>query len=120
VPGPDGASTRPDEATDIIDGLVEREVAWVWTHEDTKRVLRNGLTWKEQTLVLLLTDTEPVAESDLVRWLEHKSASNYRRDVLRPMHRDRLIDYDEAKRTIRLLPPGATAAEALAVTKTKA
>jgi hypothetical protein len=109
-----------DEATDIVEGLIEREVPWVWTHEDTKRVLRTGLTWKEQTLVLLLTDTEPVAESDLVRWLEHKSVSNYRRDVLRPMHRDRLIDYDEAKRTIRLLPPGVTAAETLAATKAKA
>jgi hypothetical protein len=67
--------------------------------------------------MLLLTDTEPVAESDLVRWLEHKSVSDYRKGVLRPMHRDRLIDYDEAKRTIRLLPPGATAAEALVAAK---
>lgn len=101
------------EATEIVDGLIEREVAWVWSHEDSKRVLRTGLTWKQQTLVLLLTQTGAVAEANLVRWLEHKSTASYRKDVLRPMHRDRLIDYDESKRTIRLLPPGVTAAEAL-------
>ena len=28
-----------DEATDIVEGLIEREVSWVWTHEDTQRVL---------------------------------------------------------------------------------
>jgi hypothetical protein len=107
------------EATDIVESLIEREVSLVWAHEDTKRVLRTGLTWKEQTLVLLLTDTEPASESDLLRWLEHKSVSNYRRAVLRPMHKDRLIDYDEEKRTIRLLPPGVIAAETLVATKAK-
>jgi hypothetical protein len=109
-----------EEATDIVEGLTEREVSLVWTYEDTKRVLRPGLTWKDQTLVLLLTDTEPVSESDLVRWLEHTSVSNYRRAVLRPMHKDRLIDYDQEKRMIRLLPPGVTAAEIIVATKSKA
>lgn len=107
------------EATDIVESLTEREVSLVWAHEDTKRVLRTGLTWKEQTLVLLLTDTEPASESDLVRWLEHKSVSNYRRTVLKPMHKDRLIDYDEDKRTVRLLPPGVTTAETIVATKGK-
>ncbi|MEA2588719.1 MAG: hypothetical protein QOH66_1646 [Actinomycetota bacterium] len=102
------------EATDIVDGLIEREVPWVWTHGDTKRVLRTGLTWKQKTLVLLLTHPAgAVAESALVRWLEHKSVPDYRKAVLRPMHRERLIDYDDAQRIIRLLPPGLTAAERL-------
>lgn len=109
-----------EEATDIVEGLIEREVSMVWTHEDTKRVLPTGLTWKQQTLLLLLADTEPVSEADLIRWLEHKSVSDYRKAVLRPMHKDRLIDYNEDKRTIRLLPPGVTAAETLAATKARA
>jgi hypothetical protein len=108
-----------DEATDIVESLTEREVSLVWAHEDVKRVLRTGLTWKEQTLILLLTDAEPAVESDLIRWLEHTSVSNYRRNVLRPMHKDRMIDYDEGKRTIRLLPPGVRAAETLVATKGK-
>jgi hypothetical protein len=42
-----------DEAAAIVDGLIEREVASVWAHGDKKRVLRTGMTWKQQTLVLL-------------------------------------------------------------------
>lgn len=102
------------EATDLVDGLIEREVSWVWSHESTKRVLRTGMTWKQQTLILLLTEPAgAIAEQDLVRWLEHKKVANYRKDVLRPMHRARLIEYDETHRTVRLLPPGVAAAETL-------
>ena len=102
-----------DEATAIVDGLIEREVAWVWTREDKKRVLRKGLTWKQQTLVLMLTEAGDVAEADLFRWLEHPRLANFRQQVMNPLHKDRLIEYDADKRTVRLLPPGVTAAEQL-------
>lgn len=102
-----------DEATAIVDGLIEREVSWVWTREDKKRVLRKGLTWKQQTLVLMLTEAGDVAEADLFRWLEHPRLANFRQQVMNPLHKDRLIEYDADKRTVRLLPPGVTAAEQL-------
>ena len=31
-----------DEATAIVDNLIEREVGWVWTQADKKRVLRTA------------------------------------------------------------------------------
>ena len=102
-----------DEATAIVDGLIEREVAWVWTHGDKKRVLRTGMKWKPQTLLLLLTEPGEVSEKDLFRWLEHPRLSDLRRDVLRPLHKDRFVEYDEAAATVRLLPPGVSAAEEL-------
>lgn len=102
-----------DEATAIVDALIEREVAWVWTRGDKKRVLRTGMTWKQQTLVLLLTEAGDVAEADLFRWLEHPRLSSFRKDVLKALHKSRLIDYDVDKRTVTLLPPGVTAAEEL-------
>ena len=102
-----------DEATAIVDGLIAREVAWVWTHGDKRRILRPGMTWKQQTLVLLLTETGDVAETDLHSWLEHPKLTDYRRYVLNPLHKARQIEYDKAERTVRLLPPGVTAAEVL-------
>lgn len=102
-----------EEATSIVDSLIEREVAWVWTHGDKKRVLRRGLTWKQQTLVLLLTEPGDVAEADLLRWLEHPGLPAFRKDVLKPLHKVRQIEYDSQHRTVRLLPPGVMAAEAL-------
>lgn len=102
-----------EEATAIVDGLIAREVAWVWTHGDKKRVLRTGMTWKEQTLALMLTEAGDVAEADLMRWLEHPRLASFRQDVLRPFHRARLVEYDAEARTVRLLPPGVAAAEQL-------
>lgn len=102
-----------DEATAIVDSLIEREVAWVWSHGDKKRVLKPGMSWKKKTLVLLLTEAGEVDEANLVRWLEHPSVAILRRDVLRPMHKGRLIEFDESDKTIQLLPPGVTEAEAI-------
>jgi hypothetical protein len=101
-----------DAATELVEALVEREIAVVWKWGDKRRVLVTGLSWKQQVLLLLSSVTE-ATEADLLAWLEHKTLSNLRKDVLRPMHRGRLIDYDETTRVLRLLPPGITQAEAL-------
>lgn len=99
------------EATEIVEALIERQVVLVWSSGDKKRVLKPGLTWKKNTLLLLLTETGEVAEADLFRWVEHKSLAAYRRDVLRPGHRERLWEYDDSTRTVRMLTPGIEAAE---------
>jgi hypothetical protein len=71
------------------------------------------MTWKQQTLVLMLTEAGDIAEADLFRWLEHPGLPSFRKDVLKHLHRDRLVEYDTTARTVRLLPPGVTAAEGL-------
>jgi hypothetical protein len=50
-----------------------------------------GLTWKQQSLVLLLTEAGDVAESELFRWLEHPGRRSAK-DVLKQLHRDRQIE----------------------------
>lgn len=101
------------EATEIVEALIERQVALVWSSGVKKRVLKPGLTWKKSTLLLLLSESGEVAEADLFRWIEHKSLSVFRRDVLRPGHKERLWEYDETTRTIHLLTPGIDAAEGI-------
>lgn len=105
-------SLTTDEATAIVDALVQREVAWVWSDDDLRRILRLGLTWRQQTLVLLLSEAGPVALDDLVRWLEHPSVRDYRK-ILRALHKERQVEFDEVAQTVRLLPPGIEAAEEL-------
>jgi len=102
-----------DEATALVEDLIEREVAWVWTVGDIKRVMDPGLGWKKQALILLLTQHGAVAEVDLVKWLEHPNAAVFRRDVLKPMHKARLVEYDQAAGTILLSPMGVAEAEAV-------
>jgi len=99
------------EAADVVEALAERQIGLVWRYEDKKRVLKAGLTWKQSTLLLLLSETGDTTESDLLWWVEHKNAAVFRRDILRPGHRDRLWEYDESRHIVRLLPPGIEAAE---------
>ncbi|MFJ6929889.1 hypothetical protein ACIQUP_21590 [Streptomyces nigra] len=102
-----------EEATSLVESLVEREVPQVWAEGNRKRVLSPGLTWKQKALLLLLSENGPVRESDLVKWLEHPNVARFRRDILRPAHKESLIDYEESALTIRLLPPGVLQAEDL-------
>jgi hypothetical protein len=101
-----------DEATELVEALVERHVPWVWSDDDIKRVLRLGLTYRQQTLVLLLSQTGPASEENLARWIEHPRIRDYR-TVLRQMHKQRQIEYGEGGLAVRLLPPGVDAAEKL-------
>ena len=94
------------EATNIVDSLVERTVPTVWEVGAQKRVLQTDLSKKDQTLLLLYSTNGPVMEAKLVSWVEHSNASVYRRDVLRRAHRDRLIEYNEKSGEVQLSPRG--------------
>lgn len=106
-------SIDTEAATDVVESLMEREVHHVWSHGDQKRVLALGLRQSEQVLLLLLSVEGAVSEAQMVAWLEHKRPSDLRSKVLRSMHSQKLIFFDESTRVIRLLPPGVTAAENL-------
>ena len=57
-------------------------------------------------LVLLHATAGPVSERDLVDWVEHSNPSVFRRDVLRPAHRARLIEYDADGGVVTISPLG--------------
>lgn len=95
-----------DEASEIVEGLVERDTPLIWEVGGRKRVLNHHLTMRDKTLLLLHATTPPVAESELVRWVEHSNASVYRRDILRKLHRERLVEYDAVTQTVQISPTG--------------
>jgi hypothetical protein len=95
-----------DEATSIVDSLVERDTPLVWEVNGKRRVLDASLKMRDKTLLLLHSESGPVSEKDLVSWLEHSNPAVYRRDILRREHRARRIEYDEAAGTVQLSPTG--------------
>lgn len=100
------------EAAAVVDSLVERTVPVVWeTGGAKKRVLKTGLSMKDQTLILLYSSNAPVPEKTLCTWVEHSNGSVYRRDVLRKAHRDRLLEYDDVSTLVELSPNGVTYVE---------
>lgn len=96
----------------VVDAIIAREVPLVWeVNNGVKRVLDARLTHKPATLLLLYDALGPVFERDLQAWVEHPRLSDYRKDVLRPLHKTRLIEYDAVRGTAQLSPLGANHVE---------
>jgi hypothetical protein len=101
-----------EEAQDLIDSIATRQMPEIWEVDGKKRVLTRGLTAKQQTLLLLYSEpTNAVLDDDLLSWIEYADLPLYRRDVLRPLHKDRYIEYDESIGVVRLSPVGIAEAE---------
>jgi hypothetical protein len=100
-----GVST--EHAEEVIEALVEKQIPVVWRVGERSRVLAAGLPYKDQTLILLYSaHPKPVKEADLLRDVEHSNASVYRRDVLKPLHKGRLLEYDPDRGVVTISPKG--------------
>jgi hypothetical protein len=103
--------TTTDNAARVVAALVERTLPSIWQVDGVFRILDTTRSMRDQTLLHLYRSTEPLNERDLVTWTEHSNASVYRRDILRPLHRDRLVEYNEKERRITISPKGIAEAE---------
>jgi hypothetical protein len=104
-------NTTTDEASQTVATLVERTIPMIWEVNGVFRVLQTDLSMRDKTLLLLLRNSGPFLERDLVSWVEHSNAAVYRRDILRPLHKARLVEYNEQQRTVTLSPKGIIEAE---------
>ena len=84
-----------------------KKIPIVWSVGEVKRVLNTQLSYRDKVLVLLY-DSYPnsVLDTELFRWVEHSTLTYFRRDVLRPCHKDKLIEYDQGKGKVVLSPLG--------------
>lgn len=95
-----------EDATAAVDALVERTVPLVWEIGDKRRVLDPKMTMKDRTLVLLYHRHGAIDEATLRAWAEHNHSSRFRRDILRPCHVEKLLEYDEQRQTVEISPLG--------------
>ena len=92
----------------LLDAIASREIPQVWSVGGVKRVLARGLSYREQTLLLLYSDPDTaVLVEDIAKWIEHPRISDYRKDVLQPLHRARLVEYDRDNEVVIVSPTGA-------------
>jgi hypothetical protein len=95
-----------DQATAAIDALVERTLPLVWKVGANYRVLSASMSMRNRVLTLLYHSQGPVSEAEVYRWVEHSNASNFRRDIIRPAHREKLLEYDPRLATLEISPLG--------------
>ncbi|HEY5816570.1 MAG TPA: hypothetical protein VIS95_09570 [Solirubrobacterales bacterium] len=98
-------------ASQIVEALVEREVPLIWEVDGRKRILGTGLSRIDMTLALLYGTPNAVSDQELANWIEHPKIAYFRRDVLRPAHKARLIEFDESTSLVHLSPLGARRVE---------
>lgn len=99
-------STDAAAASQIVETIIQRETATVWVIGGKRRVLIPGLTMKDKVVILLHDAGGRATEAELLDWTEHTNPSVFRRDILRPLHKQRLIEYDETTREVHLSPVG--------------
>jgi hypothetical protein len=96
------------EAQQVVDTLSERKLPLVWSPGGTlKRVLDEGLSKSDQTLLLLHHNVTWVDEEDLFRSVEYGSARDFRTRILAKLHKGRLIEFDRGEKRARISPKGS-------------
>jgi hypothetical protein len=102
------------DAQRILDAIAERQLPAVWSVNGHRRVMVEGLTQSEETLVLLYSARDGVLSVDsLVSSIEPGRVDNYRARVLSSLHADRMVEYDREGHTVTLTPRGVERAEEL-------
>jgi|ERR1051325_3159540 hypothetical protein len=96
-----------EEAQALVNAVAERLMPEIWEVRGKKRVLRKGLPYKHQVLLLLYSDPDTdVLSEDLLEWTEYSNAVVFRQKVLTPLHKERFIDYDRDNELVRISPLG--------------
>jgi len=100
-----------EEAQDLVDNLALRQLPDIWEVGGKRRVLL-GLSASDQVLLLLYSDPSSfVLAEDLCSWVEYSQPSMFRRNVLRPLHKKRLLEFDEESGVVYLSPVGTREVE---------
>ena len=99
------------EAQETVDALVERKIGLVWDLGQIKRVLDPEMNKDNQTLVLLYSKSSWTTDQDLYESVEYSTKTLFRRNILLPLHKARLIEYDPKGCRARISPLGAARVE---------
>lgn len=100
-----------NDAQAAVDALVERRLPLIWEVNGIRRILDPAMKPRDQTLLLLYGQPKGVSAKELAGSVEYSSASMYRTRVLRPLHSDRLIEFDTGTDLAHISPRGAADVE---------
>ena len=96
-----------EEAQSLLDTLSIRQLPKIWTVLDKKRVLNYKLSKKEQSLALLHGGLQvAIPIEDLYSWVEYSSINMFKKRILEPLHKERLIEFDRENEVVQISPKG--------------
>ena len=105
-------NTTLDDAQEIVDRITSRKIPLIWDSGRVKRVLNPKISFTNQILLLLSTESKKVDTEILFEWLDYSNKTYYRR-MLKDLHKKRMINLSKNFKTVELLPPGNNVVEKL-------
>jgi hypothetical protein len=97
-----------EEAQDIVDGISVRQLPTIWKVGGKKRVLKGGMTAKDQALLLLYSSPDSaVLLEDLSSWVEYSNPRVFKNLIIKALHKMRLLEFDTDSESVILSPKGA-------------
>ena len=107
-----------EEAQLIVNSLNIKMLPDIWNIDGKKRILKNGLSFSEKTLLLLYNELDNSANiKDLFNWVEYSSLSMYKSKIILALHKEKLIEFDQTTLNVTISPKGIQNIETL-LTKT--
>jgi hypothetical protein len=97
-----------EEAQDIVDGISVRQLPIIWEVGGKKRVLKDGLKARDQTLLLLYSSPDSaVLLEDLSSWVEYSNPRMFKSSIIKALHKQRFLEFDTDSESVILSPKGA-------------
>lgn len=90
----------------IVEAVTARSFHIVWGSGDVRRVLEPAKTASDKVMILLYAEAKPVTVAQLQVWVEYKNGTDFKRKVIKALHKKAWVQYDEKAATVQILPPG--------------
>lgn len=94
------------EAQVLVDSLVERRLPLIWKSGEIRRVLKPDLSLKDQILLLVASCSAKATADKVYEWTGYDKRAYFKR-LVRDLHKQRYIEFDETSGELELLPPGS-------------
>jgi hypothetical protein len=92
----------------------------IWEVMGKKRVLQNSLNFREKTLLILYTaNSDGILIEDLFEWVEYSNLSMFKRSVINPLHKERLVEFDKETESVFISPLGLNLVESTLINQPK-
>ncbi|MDF7774047.1 hypothetical protein P1X14_02210 [Sphingomonas sp. AOB5] len=95
----------------VVEAVTARTFHMVWSSGDVRRVLEPAKSAGQKVLILLYAEGKPVTVATLQSWVEYKNGTDFKRKVLRDLHKKALVHFDESAATVQILPTGQALVE---------
>lgn len=106
-------ATSSDIAKNIASSIDSREVLVVWKNPDNiERVLCDQLSFSHQVLLILYSRIGGQASiKDLIAATEYSNTTLFKTNIIKKLHKQRLIDYNKDTDVVTITPKGCREVE---------